>query len=240
MKIEEVGEYYDDYIAKQLNSGINERIYHLYKMLLRLGLKSDSNVIELGSGIGTMTFLLSKYIKKGQIEAVDLSSKSIEFAKQRIKTSNIRFIAGDVVGYHPSIKNIDFITLFDIIEHIPIEKHNDLFHNLAAVSNDNTKILINIPNPASVEYDRQNNPEVLQIIDQPLPLAVILENLERNGLTLTDFKTYGIWVERDYQFFVIEKKKKFKEVTLSSTRNIFQKGKKRLERLYVQLRYKYR
>lgn len=232
--------YYDNFIAEQLESGINDRIYHLYKWLLRLGLKSNSHVLELGSGIGTMTFLLSKYVKEGKIEAVDLSPKSIEFSRQRIKSPNISFAAADIVSYQPAVQNIDFITLFDIIEHVPIDKHNDLFHNIASNSNEQTKILINIPNPACIEYDQQNNPEALQIIDQPVPLSLILKNLETNGLNLIYFETYSIWLENDYQFFVIEKKKPFKEVKLSSKRNFFHKAVKKLERTYIKLRYNYR
>ena len=235
-----VTEYYDNLIAEQVASGINDRIYHLYKKLLGLGLKSNSTILELGSGIGTMTFLLSKYVKEGKIEAVDLSPQSIEFSRQRIKSPNIFFAAADVVTYRPAAQNIDFITLFDIIEHIPIDKHNDLFHNIAVNSNEHTKILINIPNPASIEYDQKNNPEALQIIDQPVPLSLILKNLEANGLTLLSFETYSIWSENDYQFLVIEKNKAFKEVKLSAKRNFFQKAVKKLERTYIKLRHNYR
>jgi SAM-dependent methyltransferase len=240
MNTQKIVDYYDDFIATQLASGINDRIYHLYKRLLSLGLKPDSNVLELGSGIGTLTFLLSKYIKEGKVEAVDLSPRSIEFSRQRIKRPNITFVADDIVTYQPSANIFDFITLFDIIEHIPVEKHNELFDNLAGIINENTKVLINIPNPAYIEYDRINNPEALQIIDQPLPLSLILENLEKNGMTLTYFETYSVWVENDYQFFVIEKKRVFEEVKLSSKRNIFQKIRKKLERTYIKLRHNYR
>ena len=239
MDNQKIVDYYDPLLATYLESGINDRIYHLYKRLLGLGLNSASNVLELGSGIGTLTFLLSKYIKKGKIEAVDLSPKFIEFSKQRIKRPNITFVADDVVTYQPSARNFDFITLFDIIEHIPIDKHSDLFQNLAGFLNENTKVLINIPNPAYIEYDRINNPEALQIIDQPVPLALILQNLEKNGMTLMYFETYSVWVENDYQFLIIEKKSVFEEVKLSSKRNTFQKIRKKLERTYIKLRYNF-
>ena len=240
MDNQKIVDYYDPLLTTYLESGINDRIYNLYKRLLGLGLNSASNVLELGSGIGTLTFLLSKYIKEGKIEAVDLSPKFIEFSKQRIKRPNITFVADDIVTYQPSARNFDFITLFDIIEHIPIDKHSDLFQNLAGFLNENTKVLINIPNPAYIEYDRINNPDALQIIDQPVPLALILQNLERNGMTLMYFETYSIWVENDYQFLVIEKKKVFEEVKLSSKRNTFQKIRKKLERTYIKLRYNFR
>ena len=239
MDNQKIVDYYDPLLTTYLESGINDRIYHLYKRLLGLGLNPGSNVLELGSGIGTLTFLLSKFIKEGKIEAVDLSPKFIEFSKQRIKRPNITFVADDIVTYQPSSRNFDFVTLFDIIEHIPIEKHSDLFQNLAGFLNENTKVLINIPNPAYIEYDRTNNPEALQIIDQPVPLGLILENLEKNGMTLTHFETYSVWVENDYQFLVIEKKRVFEEVKLSSKRNTFQKIRKKLERTYIKLRYNY-
>jgi trans-aconitate 2-methyltransferase len=240
METKQISKYYDEYITDQVASGVNDRIYGLYKRLLRLGLTPRSNVVELGSGIGTLTFVLSKYIKQGNIEAVDLSPGSIAFAKERITHPNISFFADDVVRYQPAMPRIDFITLFDIIEHIPTERHEALFQNIAAYAGEHTKIVINIPNPAYIEYDREHNPGALQIIDQPLPLSFILENLEKNGLTLRHFEEYSIWAEQDYQYFVVEKKKVFQEVLLSSKRGFWGKALKKLERTYIRMRYRYR
>ncbi len=240
MDTKNVIEFYDSFIAEQYKSGINDRIYKLFKRLLRLGLKPDSTVLELGSGIGSMTFLLSRYIKKGQIEAVDISPKSIQFSKQRIRKPNINFFANDIVKHIPSIQNIDFITLFDVIEHIPIERHHELFHNIVAFCNENTKVLINIPNPAYVAYDIENNPDALQIIDQPLSLNFLLNILENNGLNIMRFETYSVWVENDYQFFVITKNRHFKEVKLNDKRTFLQKAIKKVERTYIKMKYHYR
>jgi trans-aconitate 2-methyltransferase len=234
-----VEEYYDDFIKYQVKAGINDRIHQLFNRLLHLGLNADSNILELGSGIGVLSFLLSKKVKSGKIEAVDLSSKSIEFSKHKIKNKNISFFTDDIIRYAPKNKKFDFITLFDIIEHIPIERHYDLFKNLASIANENTKILINIPNPEYIEYFRANNPGVLQIIDQPIPLNLILENAEKNGLQITYFETYNIWVENDYQFFIIKKKKKFTEKKLNERRSLFQKIKYRIKAKYIGLKYNY-
>jgi trans-aconitate 2-methyltransferase len=240
MDNKEISKYYDGYYKPGVDARINERVYALYKRLLRLGLHSGSNVLELGCGIGTMTYLLSKKIKSGNIEAVDLSPESVVFAKSRVKKDNIKFIAGDVVVHSPLVKNIHFITLFDIIEHIPAERHEELFRNISSYMDDNTRLVINIPNPEYIKYDMEYNPAALQIIDQPLPLPFILQNLENNGLTLAQFETYSIWVENDYQFFVVEKTRKFTEVILSSKRSFFKKLVKKIERVYVKLRHNYR
>ena len=240
MNNNDIIKYYDDSVATYVDSGINERVFHLYKKLLRLGLKKNSNVLELGCGIGTLTFLLSKYIKSGQVEAVDISPKSIEFAKQKIKPANISFAIDDIVTYKPKIRDVDFIILFDVLEHILIENHHDLFRNISQSMEDHTKIIINIPNPAAIEHDRIHDPKSLQIIDQPLPISEILSNIEKNGLALTFFETYGIWVENDYQLLVAEKKKVFKQVSLGSKRTIIQKVRNKFERIYVKLRYPFR
>ena len=239
METTKISQYYDRYIDEQVKSGVNDRIYRLFKKLLSLGLQSSSTVLEFGCGIGAMTFLLSKYVRRGKIEAVDISPKSIEFSKQKIKSPNVFFFADDIVTFKTSLKNIDFITLFDVIEHIPLDKYSELFQNLSFLSNENTKICINIPNPAYIEYDIKNHSESLQIIDQPVPLTLIIDHLENNDLALQYFETYSVWVENDYQLFLITKKKEFKEIFLSSKRNFFQKVLKKLERSYLRIKYNY-
>jgi trans-aconitate 2-methyltransferase len=233
-------EFYNEYVEHQQDVGINERIYEMYRRLKKRGLHSGSNVLELGCGIGTLTYLLAKTVKTGTIESVDISTQSIEFAKQRIKQANVTLVAHDVVDYIPKMKNIDFITLFDVIEHIPMERHDGLFRNLSKLLNDNTVILINIPSPAAIQYDIDNNPNALQVIDQPLPIDFIVGNIVKNGLSLVSFENHSIWAEHDYQFFVIAKNKKYQEVKLSSKRSFFEKALNKIKRTLVQVRHKYK
>jgi hypothetical protein len=63
----------------------------------------------------------------------------------------------------------------------------------------------------------------LQIVDQPIPLHFVVNNSESNGLQVSNFNTYSIWVENDYQFFVIQKKQPYKKVLLSEKRTIAKK-----------------
>ena len=127
MKKSEVKKYYDDYITEQYNIGVNDRIFLMYEKLKNLGLSPTSDVIELGCGIGVVTHLIRKTVTKGKVESVDLSGASIEFAKSKINYSNVAFYEGDITEYQPKIKQADFVTLFDVIEHIPIELHESYF-----------------------------------------------------------------------------------------------------------------
>jgi SAM-dependent methyltransferase len=232
-------EFYDHFVPAQQESGINDRVFSLYKRLLKLGLNTNSRVLELGCGIGAMTYLLSRAVKKGIVEAVDISPASIKFAQQKIRQSNIDFNTHDIVDYVPKKKKFDFITLFDVIEHVPLESHHALFKNIYNYTDEETKILINIPNPEYIDYDKKNQPELLQVIDQPVPLDSILNNLMANQLNLVFFEQYSVWVEYDYQFFIITKTREFRETKLSDGRNFFSKAKKKWERVIIKLKYPY-
>ncbi len=240
MSGKEIAVFYDNFVNNQKDIGINDRIYLLYKRMLKYGLNKNSNVLELGCGIGTMTHLLLKTIKNGNIEAVDISPKSIDIAKSRIKNRNITFSSDDIITYKPKLKKIDFITLFDIIEHIPKEKHIDLFRNISNYIKDDTLLLINIPNPKYIEYDQIHQPEVLQVIDQPIYLDFILKTIENTCLKLIYFETYSIWVKNDYNFLVLEKQKKFTEEKLHEKRSLYEKILVKIFRFKINLLYKYR
>jgi trans-aconitate 2-methyltransferase len=233
-------DFYDEYVDQQQDVGINERIYEMFRRMKEHGLNSNSKVLELGCGIGTLTYLISKVVKGGQIESVDISRGSVEFAKKRLMQKNLTLVAHDVVDYRPQMKQPDIITLFDVIEHIPMERHDELFRNLSSMVGENSVILINIPSPAAIQYDIENNPEALQVVDQPLPIDFIVNNIVKNNLNLVSFENHSIWSEHDYQFFVISKNKKWKQVTLSSKRSFFQKAKNKIRRTWVKIVHNYK
>ena len=142
-------EFYDGFVGSQQQTGINDRIYLLYKRMLRLGLNSKSNVLELGCGIGALSYLLAKTITKGRVDAVDISPESIAFAKQKIKHPQFIITAGDVVHHQTKLPSINFITLFDVIEHIPnIDK---AFSKLNSLLTDDGVIIMVTPNHNSLQ-----------------------------------------------------------------------------------------
>lgn len=232
--------YYNNFMKYQISSGVNDRIHSLYKRLLAIGMHRESNVLELGCGIGAMTYLLSRKVRTGRIEAVDISDHSIAFARSKIKRKNIEFYVDDITSYTPKLSACDYILLFDVLEHIPTVDHPRFFANLAEIAIDKTKILINIPNPEYIKYDLRNNREVLQIIDQPIPLTDIVKNANENGLEILKFETYSVWVEDDYQFIMLRKNKEFDENKLSDQRNILQKVGYKLKWIYLSWKYRYK
>ena len=198
--------YYDNYIDRQQRVGVNARHKSIFKKCVNSGLKSTHNVLEIGCGIGTFTSLLMPYIKKGSILAMDISEKSIDLAKETYQSNNIEFIAADATNYNFEGKTFDVIILPDVLEHIPMEYHNDLFKKLESVLKENGFIFIHIPNPYFLEWCHKHKPELLQVIDQPIKTDVLIENTYKNNLFIEELKTYSIWVEdHDYQYIVLRK-----------------------------------
>ena len=59
-------------------------------------------------------------------------------------------------------ENFDFVVLPDVLEHIPVEQHADLFKVLASVTAFDATVLINIPEPHCLDWIRKTRPELLR------------------------------------------------------------------------------
>jgi len=236
--IERVSRFYDEFFKDQVNVRVNERIIFCLDQLKRSGLRPSSTVLELGCGGGTLTYLLSRKIKTGRIEAVDISPYAIAFARKNILQKNVQFHVQDIANFHCG-QAFDYITLFDVLEHIPIPDHARLFRTIESMMAAHSVLLINIPNPRYLEYDRSHHPESLQIIDQPLFPDHIASMLAQTDLYLQSLTTNSIWVEDDYQFLIVKKNTPFTEKKLTDKRNFRQKAVARLKREWQMWRYRY-
>lgn len=230
--------FYDNYIDYQVQSGINDRILGLYKRTKKIGI-TGKKILEIGCGIGALTFLLSKKIGKGKIEAFDPSEKSIAFAQQQISHPNIVFNSSDVLNFSAQFSPYDLILLFDVLEHIPVNDHYKVFSRIKTWMNDNSILMINLPNPEYILYDQTYQPDQLQELDQPVFLNDLLSIFTSLDLTLKHFETYSVWAKEDYQFFVLQKKTAFTEELLSNERSFFEKLVVRLRRALWKLKYQY-
>ena len=231
--------YYDSYIERQIKSGINNRIYSLYKRLKKLGLGRDMKILEIGCGIGALTYLLSKKIKTGTLEAVDFSEKSVAYAAKYIANHNVSFTCADILEFNPKCSSFDYILLFDVLEHIPHEKHAELFHKIHGWMHNDSLLLINLPNPEYTIYEQQNNPANLQEIDQPVYFHQLSGIFKKNQLQILNMETWPVWVQEEYQFYTIRKEREFEEIVLENQMNMFQKIRNRLILKFRKVRFNY-
>jgi cyclopropane fatty-acyl-phospholipid synthase-like methyltransferase len=200
--------FYDEYVRRQTNVGINARHHAIMGWLRRSGLRPNDRLLEIGCGVGTLTQLLAEALEpQGSVVGVDLSPKSIEAAKVRLaRFTNVRLEVGDVLEIEMD-RRFDVVVLPDVIEHIPLEQHPALFERLALWVQEHGFLLLHYPNPHHLSWCRDHHPEVLQIIDQPIHADVLLSNAYPHGLYLDFLETYSIWVrEGDYVVAVMRPK----------------------------------
>jgi trans-aconitate 2-methyltransferase len=188
---EAVQGYYDNFVTHQKKIGISVRHYTIAKNVRKLGVSRKANILEIGCGIGTVSKLLIRMIPDGQFAGCDISPESIAAAKAFNPEPNASFICTDMSDFSHDTK-FDFIVFPDVLEHIPVEQHYRLFENVAKVSSDDATILINIPEPNALDYYRETQPELLQIIDQSLSMQDLMNNTYPHGFKLVSVRPYAI------------------------------------------------
>jgi SAM-dependent methyltransferase len=231
--VSEVTEFYDEYVVEQANTGINDRIYGVYERLIVLGLNTHSSVLELGCGIGMMTSLLKRTVNQGKIHAIDISAASIDYGKMKFGAANITFSTQDITAFETQLNKPDFITLIDVLEHIPLDLHAALFRRISQVMWLNSHFVINLPNPDYIAHDIALEADSLQVIDQPVPFASLIQQLDDAGLELMTYQKYGLWHHDEYQWFVLRIKRPFKEVRIDNSLTVIDKIKRKIKRFRI-------
>ena len=204
---QESAKYYNDYVERQVKSGIHHRHLAIQRWLQKLKLPQKGNFLEIGCGIGTQTQLILQYLSsEANLTSIDISDRSIALAKERLKQyRNLTLIVGDItkINIHGQY---DAIILPDVIEHIPINEHSHLFQKLSSLIKNDGFIFIHIPHPNYLAWITQNRPHELQIIDNPVYTDKLLGNVYKHGLFLDYLKSYSIFNNPpDYQVIVLRK-----------------------------------
>ena len=203
----EIKQFYDDFTVSQKEMGINHRHLSIQRQLEKHGLKKGDSVLEVGCGIGTLTELMLRYLEpSANLTAVDVSEKSIAFAKERL--SRYQNLTLEVFDFTQAVKEslYDVIVLPDVIEHIPLELHKQLFVNLSRMLKNSGFILIHIPDPNYLEWSKHHLKEALQIIDQPIHSHLLAQNLLGSDLYISYLKSYSVYFTRpDYQVVILRR-----------------------------------
>lgn len=218
---DKIAEFYNAFSDKQVKTGKNLRHYSLYKEIKKAGLKRNHKVLEIGCGIGTFTELLARYLVKGKVVATDISDKSIEISRVRTRNlSNLDFLVSDMSDFsYP--EHFDFIVFLDVLEHIPIAQHAQLFQTISKVVHEDSIVFIHIPHPKWIELKRKVSPESLQIIDQTVYSDALIDSAYKAGFYLHSLQSYTLFNDLpDYQKIIFKVNKDYETVKPKSKLNI--------------------
>ncbi len=164
---------------------------------------NNSKILEIGCGDGIITKYIAKK-KKSKLVSMDLSEKKIKIASVYVGSLCCEFKVADIFDIYRELEQygkFEVILLFDIIEHIPKEKHASLFKIIENLLAPSGLVLITYPSPEYQEFIRRNNFEELQIVDESIKLSDIL------NITYLDplyFVYKNIWGMNQYVHLVLK------------------------------------
>ena len=230
-----VADFYDGFAAHQEKIGINSRHLQIMDKLIKAGLKSHHRVLEVGCGIGTVSQLMAKFVKKGHVHAVDISPESIAKAKKLWNSqNNLSFEVSDMTDFHKPADNYDFFVFPDVLEHIPVADHKGLFGIIQRHSHSESSIFIHIPDPRFLEWMIANEPKKLQVIDQPLDTGRLVTTVSECGYYLEKMESYSVFYEEhDYQYFIFRNQLPIQNITHMGKWEILK------ERIKIKLKLKF-
>lgn len=188
----------------------------ILKYLKKNGLHPKMSVLEVGCGAGQLSSLLIDYLQDGYFVGTDISEKTITYLQQRFAGKNATFVYSDMKNFQYD-RLFDVIVFPDVLEHIPLSQHAEIFQTAAALLKETGFIFINNPDPRALAWYATHKPEMLQIIDQPLPLSHFTHLADSKGLYIERVESYSLYInEPEYQTIVMTKRKQFDRVTSKS------------------------
>jgi 2-polyprenyl-3-methyl-5-hydroxy-6-metoxy-1,4-benzoquinol methylase len=125
-----------------------------------MGYYEYSTALDVGCGIGITSECLNKRVPL--VTGVDISEANIELAKATHLYSDVEYLVGDFTEM--DLGRYDLVCAFDVIEHILPGKREAFLYNLKGHCKGT--ILATIPNPKTIKRYQENNPKVLQIVDE--------------------------------------------------------------------------
>jgi len=197
-------DYYNNFAMYMVKTGINIRHRTIFHELVKAGLKRNMKVLEVGCGIGQVTSLVSQYLRKGSITAIDISPENIKIAKDNFPWGNIQFIVGDICSFYLG-GTYDFVVFPDSLEHIPVGCYKDIFEKLSRHVHPDGTIFINTPDPYFQDYMTWHHPDKQQIVDESVHDFVITEHLCPNHFFIHSLKRYSLAHRQpDYQQLILK------------------------------------
>jgi 2-polyprenyl-3-methyl-5-hydroxy-6-metoxy-1,4-benzoquinol methylase len=158
--------------------------------------RSGLRILDVGCGAGVMTHHLSRY---GTALGIDFSGPAIELARRLAPEAAFRVASLEDLGE----ERFDLITVFDVMEHIPLAERPAFVAGLAARLEGDGLVVASTPHPAFTLHKRATDEAHLQIIDEAVEIGDVVEEAESAGLQLLRYEAYDVFAgSPEYQLMV--------------------------------------
>lgn len=169
-----------------------------------------SRILEIGCGTGIATAALAARARDGLVLGSDISRESIADAVRHVHAPNARFVVWDVLGETPPevaelSGTFDVLVLIDVVEHVPVSRHVELFRRLGEVAAESATIVLTFPTPAYQAQLREHHPEELQVVDEDVHLDALVREGAAAGFSVVHYSVHDVWRTNQYAHCVLRR-----------------------------------
>jgi len=202
---DKIMKYYNEFLSKRMikyRLERNRRISSIEELVTSY-VNDEDLVLDIGCGIGIIVEAIAKKFREAQVIGVDLSPENIWYCKNTISEKNATFFQLSVTEQMDDIKAaaggaVNLICMVDVIEHIPQEKRRSTLKAITQLAASNAFFILSYPSPNYQRYLRDNEPEELQVIDNELEVADLIEEMNEAGWSLYRLTHEDIWRKDQY------------------------------------------
>lgn len=130
----------------------------LYRAFLN-DVSDDSDILDLGCGVGFCTINLSDTFKKSRVYGFDIDTKSIEFGVKYNSNNNVNYFCKNIIT--EKLLPSDYIFLVETLEHIKHEFHYQLIDSCLESLTKDGLLFISTPNEQSYSNDERGHVGIL-------------------------------------------------------------------------------
>lgn len=124
---------------------------HLQRYNQTRDIVKGKTVLDIASGSGYGTKIISKYAKK--VYGVDISHMAVNYARKNYSAKNIEYMTGSGINIPIGDKSVDVVTTFETIEHI--DDYESFIKEIKRVLKPDGLVIISTPN--DLEYGEGNH-----------------------------------------------------------------------------------
>ncbi|MGV3721637.1 MAG: class I SAM-dependent methyltransferase [Actinomycetota bacterium] len=204
LDIHGIREYYDGHAAKLLRdfeTG-NDRVERGWRTLVEFAPKKPKRILELGCGIGAVSWRMARRWPNSVVIGKDLSPYAIHLARNLFSVPNLQFSIDDLTAASDH-DQFDLVLLMDVYEHIPITQRPRFHEYLRRLLSPSGRVVLTFPTPRFQSFLRQHTPSAIQPVDEDVDLAQVGQLADDLDLGVLLYREVDVWREGDYAHAVL-------------------------------------
>lgn len=206
----EIKDFYDNFPVRLLTDYLysNKRVMAALDFILGRIPRDAVKVLDIGCGIGWVSHEISRHFPNVSITALDLSPELVKTGRMLFGSDKINFAQKDVTSPAFTAEfsgRYDVVVMVDVYEHIPETARDEFNRALGKLLSPTGRIILTTPTVAYQEHLRENEPNLLQPVDENIDIHVVQKLGETTATEVEVFKSVRIWGDNDYQHICLNR-----------------------------------